>query len=148
MCLRGAGPWLGAGRQVLESGQGPGPLTATLQVHHGVQVVRDGVPGIGDELGEARVHLLLHLIVSASKRQLRNRWDVPKGQPCPNLDVGGPSRWLLAEPGKADPALQGGGRLESKAREPDWVWIPSPLLVSYVTFKSPVKSNPVTAAHV
>lgn len=67
MCLCGAGPGLGAGRHVLESGQGPGQLTTALQVHHGVQVVGDGIPGIGDELGEARIHLLLYFIVPASK---------------------------------------------------------------------------------
>lgn len=68
MCLGGAGPWLGAGRHVLESGQGLGQLTTALQVHHGVQVIWDGVPGIGDELGEAGIHLLLDFIISARKR--------------------------------------------------------------------------------
>lgn len=61
--LAGAGP--GWGRGVLESGQRPGRLTTALQVQHGVQVVRDGGPGVCDELGEAGIHFLLHLIVSA-----------------------------------------------------------------------------------
>ena len=57
----------GWGQGVLESGQRPGQLTPALQVHHGIQVIRDGVPGICDELGEAGIHFLLHLIVSARK---------------------------------------------------------------------------------
>lgn len=75
--VRSWAPGLGAGRQVLESGQGAGPLTTALQVDHGVQVIGDGVPGIRDELGEARVHLLLYFIVPASKQQMRNRGGVP-----------------------------------------------------------------------
>lgn len=39
-------------------------MTATLQVHHSVQVIGDSSPGVRDELGEARIHFLLHLIVS------------------------------------------------------------------------------------
>lgn len=63
-CKKRGANW---GWRVLESGQRLGQLTTTLQVHHGIQVIRDGVPGICNELGEARVHFLLHLIVSARK---------------------------------------------------------------------------------
>ena len=64
----------GWGQGVLESGQRPGQLTPALQVHHSIQVIRDGVPGIGDELGEAGIHFLLHLIVSARKMAVVNHW--------------------------------------------------------------------------
>lgn len=66
-CVLARSRALAGGQGVLESGQRPGQLTPALQVHHGIQVIRDGIPGICDELGEAGIHFLLHLIVSARK---------------------------------------------------------------------------------
>ena len=63
--------------------QRPGQLTPALQVHHSIQVIRDGIPGIGDELGEARIHFLLHLIVSARKMAMVNQWGSLKASPSP-----------------------------------------------------------------
>lgn len=73
----------GWGQGVLESGQRPGQLTPALQVQHSIQVIRDGVPGVGDELGEAGIHFLLHLIVSARKMAVVNQWASVKASPSP-----------------------------------------------------------------
>lgn len=49
-CVLASGA-LAGGRGVLESGQEAWAAHPRLQVHHSIQVIRDGVPGIGDELG-------------------------------------------------------------------------------------------------
>lgn len=91
-----------------------GLLTTALQVHDGIQVVRDGVPGIRDELGKAGVHFLLDLIVPVRK-ETETWWT---SRPPPRDLEGRTHVTAAGGPGKPYLTLPRGNERECQCLEP------------------------------